>query len=204
MKTLRLVVFSLLLMVSAVAQQNLSESITATFTWQASRLSGLQLYAANVCNGGPTTATVQSYRDVWPRATEQGIALQTPVAIQEAEASVQGKSAKAWVTYLLGGGCAIAAGVTNSGTVTLDKSRRIGKLVAYGTAACAVGLPIWASTMSKVPGGDKEVPYDQLLPAVFVLGPGDCKQYLVYVASPPDQKILTGLWQTFNTGTEKK
>jgi hypothetical protein len=195
---------SFLLVFPLVAQQTPSEFITANFTWQSSQLGDLQLYAANVCNAGPVTATAQAYRDVWPRAAEKGLSLQTPTAIREAEDKATGKPAKAWVTYIIGGACAVASGVTNSGVVSLNKDKGVGKFIAYGSSACAIALPIWASTMSKVPGGDREVPYDQLLPAVFVLGPGDCKQYLVYTASPSDQKALPSLWRAFDIAAEKK
>jgi hypothetical protein len=183
-RSTRLLPLLALLMVSMpLPAQTPPGFITATLTWQSSRLSGLQLYAVNTCNSGPVTATVQSYRDVWPRAAEQGLYLQAPVAIKEAEASVQGTSKKAWATYLIGAGCAVVASVTNSEVVALNKDKTVGKVIAYGSSACSIGLPIWASTMSKTPGGDKAVPYDQLLPAVFILGSGDCKQSLAYAVA---------------------
>lgn len=81
--------------------------------------------------------------------------------------------------------------MTNSGAVALDPTKGVGKAVAYGTAACAIGLPIVAERWTSKPGGEQELaPASEMLPATFVLATGDCKQGLVYVTLPFNLKVL--------------
>ena len=185
------VVVLLLSLVTICAAQTPPESITADFTWQYATFGPLQLYAANVCNSGPVTATVQTYRDVWPRAREKNLLLQTPTAIREVERSLEGSNLPKWILWGTAGGCAIASAVTNGGAVSLDTSKGVGKLVAYGTAGCAIALPIAAERMVNTPGGQKvPVPASEMLPPIFILAAGDCEQGLVYAKMPLDLKVV--------------
>ncbi len=173
------------------AQSPPPDSITATFTWQQAQFGSLQLYAANVCNVGPMNTTVQSYRDVWPAAKALNLQLQTPTAIREVERRLEGSDWPKWVLWGIGGGCAIGAGVTNGGVVSLDPSRGVGKLAAYGTAGCAIALPVIAERWTGKPGGDQvKAPDGDMLPPLFVLASGDCRQGLVYAIAPFQTKVL--------------
>jgi len=167
-----------------IPQQSLS-GITAEFTWQHASFGPLQLYAVNVCNQSPMNATVQAYRDVWPLAKKQNLQLQTPTAIREVERNLEGGDWPKWVLWGSAGGCAIAAAVTNSGVVSLDPSKGVGKVVAYGTAGCAIALPVVAERWTGRPGGDQvKAPEGEMLVPVFILAAGDCKQGLVYATVP--------------------
>lgn len=170
---------------------NPNPSITTTFTWQAATFGPLHLYAANVCNAGPMNATVQSYRDVWPAAKAVNLQLQTPTAIREVQRKLEGGSWPKWVMWGVAGGCAIASAVTNGGAVSLDPAKSVGKVVAYGTAGCAIGLPIMAERWAGKPGGEQELaPAGEMLPAIFVLAARDCRQGLVYATLPFNLKVL--------------
>lgn len=166
---------------SVLAQTQPNEFITATFTYQEAPFGPLHLYAANVCNVGPMNSTVQSYRDVWPRAKEKNLDLQTPTAIREVERSLEKSDWPKWILWGAAGGCAIASGVTNGGAVALDPTKGLGKFVAYGTSGCAIALPILAERFTGRPGGEQtKAPEGEMLLPVFVLASGDCKQGLVY------------------------
>lgn len=167
------------------------EFITADFTWQQASFGPLQLYAVSVCNNGPMNATVQTYRDVWPKAKAQNLQLQTPTAIREVERQLDGRDWPKWILWGSAGGCAVASAVTNGGTVSLDPSKGSGKIVAYSTAGCAIGLPIIAERYTGRPGGDQTpAPTGEMLPAIFVLASGDCKQGLVYATMPFGLKVV--------------
>lgn len=189
----------LILCLSAVAlmgqpvqpQTQPNEFITVDFTHQEAPFGPLHLYAANVCNIGPMNATVQSYRDVWPRAAEKNLQLQTPTAIREVERKLEGGDWPKWILWGLAGGCAIGSGVTHGGVVSLDPTKRIGKAVAYGTASCAVVLPVIAERWTGKPGKEQtKAPEAEMLPPLFILGPGDCRQGLVYAVLPFQLRIL--------------
>jgi hypothetical protein len=157
------------------------QTISTTFTWQQVQFGTLQLYAANVCNVGPTNATVQSYRDVWPAAKKENLQLQTPTAIREVERKLEGSSKPKWLLWGLAAGCAVTAGVTNGGAVSLDPNKGIGKAVAYSTAGCAIVLPVIAERWTGKPGGEQsKAPDIEMLPPLFMLASGDCRQGLVY------------------------
>jgi hypothetical protein len=180
---------SLFLTLSITAQTP-PEFISADFTWQQASFGPLQLYAVSVCNNGPMNATVQTFRDVWPKAKAQNLQLQTPTAIREVERSLEGSNLPKWIMWGAAGGCAIAAGVTNGGAVALDPSKGVGKAVAYSMAGCAIGLPIIAERYTGRPGGEQtKAPEGEMLPAIFVLATGDCKQGLVYVTVPFGLKV---------------
>ena len=167
------------------------DAITADFTWQQANFGPLRLYAANVCNQSPMNATVQTFRDVWPKAKAQNLQLQTPTAIREVERNLEGSNYPKLILWGLAGVCAIGSGVTNGGAVSLDPSKGIGKLVAYGTSMCAIGLPIVAERWTGRPGGDQiKAPESEMLPALFVLAAGDCKQGLVYATVPFGLKVV--------------
>lgn len=173
------------LFAAAVLSAQSQPTVTITFTRQEGMTVGtLQGYAANVCNPGPLSGTVQSIRDVWPEAQARNLTPQTRVAILQAERTEEHGSKLRWLLWGAAGGCAIASGVTNGGAVALDASKGIGKAIAYSTAGCAIGLPIIAERFAQLPGPKVPVPYDDLLPPVFVLGAGDCKQGFIYAAMP--------------------
>ncbi len=175
----------LLAALTLVAQTLPPESITADFTWQQASFGPLKLYAANVCNSGPMNATVQSYRDVWPRAKAVNLQLQTPTAIREVERNLEGSNWPKWIMWGSAGGCAVASAVTNGGAVSLNPSKGLGKAVAYGTSGCAVVLPIIAERWTGRPGGDQiKAPEGDMLPPLFILAAGDCRQGLVYATVP--------------------
>jgi hypothetical protein len=167
------------------------ESITADFTYQQADFGPLRLYAANVCNQSPMNATVQAYRDVWPMAKKQNLQLQTPTAIREVERSLEGGNRPKWILWGAAGGCAVAAAFTNSGVISLDPNTKLGKGVAYGTAVCAVALPVVAERWTGKPGGDQvKAPESEMLVPVFILAAGDCKQGLVYATVPFGLKVV--------------
>jgi len=183
-----LVVF---LFAAAVLSSQSQPTVTVTFTRQEGMTVGkLQGYAANVCNVGTLSGTVQSIRDVWPEAQGRNLTPQARVSILQAERSEEHGSRLRWILWGAAGGCAIASAVTNGGAVALDPSRGIGKAVAYSTAGCAIGLPIVAERFTQTPGPKVPVPYDDLLPPVFVLGAGDCKQGFIYAAMPLGLQII--------------
>lgn len=189
MKVLPLI-FLMVALTGLQAQTLPPESITAEFTWQQASFGPLQLYAVNVCNVSPMNATVQAYRDVWPRAKAQNLQLQTPTAIREVERSLEGGNWPKWILWGAAGGCAIAAAVTNAGLVALDPSTKAGKVVAYSTAGCAVVLPTIAQRWTGRPGGDQvKAPESEMLVPVFILAAGDCKQGLVYATVPFGLKV---------------
>jgi hypothetical protein len=141
----------------------------------------MQLYAANVCNVGPVNMTVQTFRDVWPAAKAINLQIQTPTAILEVQKTLEKSNWPKWVLWGAAGGCAIAAGVTGSGAVSNNPDTGVGKIVAYGTAGCAIALPILSERLVNTPGGQPApAPATEMLPPVFVLATGDCKQGLVY------------------------
>jgi len=185
----------LLALVAVVASAQTSTGyITATFTWQDFRLGNLQLYSAEVCNVAPVgtpVATVQAYRDVWPKASARNLSLQTPTAILEAERSLESTNYPKIILWGVAGGCAIMSAVTNGGVVSLDPKKGAGKVVAYSTSACAIGLPIAAERLASKPGTDqKPVPEGEMLRPIFMLAPGDCAQGLVYAAMPFNLKVV--------------
>jgi hypothetical protein len=166
------------------------ECIKAELTWQQASFGPLQLYAVNVCNICSINGTVQSYRDVWPRAKTQNLQLQTPTAIREVERNLEGSNWPKWVLWGSAGGCAIASAVTNGGLVSLDPSTKTGKAVAYSTAGCAIVLPIVAQRWTGRPGGDQvKAPDSEMLLPMFILAAGDCKQGLVYAVAPFGLKV---------------
>jgi hypothetical protein len=167
------------------------ESITAEFTYQQADFGPLRLYAVNVCNQSPMNATVQAYRDVWPLARKNNLQLQTPTAIREVERNLEGGNKPKWILWGAAGGCAVAAAFTNSGVIALDPNTKVGKGVAYGTATCAVALPVIAERWTGRPGGDQvKAPESEMLEPVFILATGDCKQGLVYATVPFGLKVV--------------
>lgn len=186
-----LLLTAFLVAVALSAQSPPPESITAAFTWQQAQFGNLQLYAANVCNAGPMNSTVQTYRDVWPAAKAVNLQLQTPTAILEVQKSLEKSDWPKWILWGAAGGCAITAGVTGGGAVSNDPKTGVGKAVAYGAAGCAIGLPILAERLVNTPGGKPApAPASEMLPPVFVLAAGDCRQGLVYAIAPFQTKVL--------------
>jgi hypothetical protein len=175
----------------AVLGQQSASGITADFTWQYASFGPLQLYAANVCNDSPMNLTVRSFRDVWPLAKRANLQLQTPTAIREVERNLEGGDTPKWILWGSAGGCAIVSAFTNSGTIALNPSTKLGKGVAYGTATCAVALPVIAERWTGRPGGDQvKAPEGEMLPPLFILAAGDCRQGLVYATVPFGLKVV--------------
>ena len=125
------------------------------------------------------------------QAKTQNLQLQTPTAILEVQRKLEGGDWPKWILWGLAGGCAIGSAVTNGGAVSLDPSKGVGKVVAYSTAACAITLPIIAERWTGRPGRDQvKAPDSEMLPPLFVLATGDCRQGLVYATVPFGLKVV--------------